>query len=377
MSERIYLSPPHMSGDEIQPVQQLFIDNWIAPVGPHRTMLERQVCEYTGAKHAVALSSGTAAIHLALLTLGIQPGDEVLVSDLNFAGGVNPILYAGAKPVFIDSEPHSWNIDPSLLEDTLKVRAKNNKLPSAVLLVHLYGQSADMDAIMALCDYYGVPVIEDAAEALGSRYQDQHPGCIGKLAIFSFYGNKIITTSGGGMLVSADKALIDYARKLASQAKEPAAHYEHLEIGYNYMMSNVLAAIGCGQMPLIEKRVSRKREIYDFYRTYLGDLPGLRFVDEMPYGRHTRWLSVMLVEPEYFGSDRDDIRLKLEEHNIESRPLWKPMHLQPVYQGYEIIGGSIAESLFEKGLCLPSGTALTEEQLTYIVSIIREMHCHG
>src|SRR5690606_7073259 len=233
------------------------------------TMFERQICDYTGAKYAVALSSGTAAIHLALLTLGIQSGDEVLVSDLNFAGGVNPVLYVGATPVFIDSEPHSWNIDPSLLEDTLKVRAKNNKLPSAVLLVHLYGQSADMDAIMALCDYYGVPVIEDAAEALGSRYQDQHPGCIGKLGIFSFNGNKIITTSGGGMLVSADKALIDYARKLASQAKEPAAHYEHLEIGYNYMMSNVLAAIGCGQMPLIEKRVRRKREIYEFYRTYL------------------------------------------------------------------------------------------------------------
>ena len=243
-SERIYLSPPHMSGEELALVQQAFADNWIAPVGPQLTAFEREFCEYTGAQYAVALSSGTAAIHLALLAIGVQSGDEVLVSTLTFAGSVNPIIYVGAKPMFIDSERQSWNMDPNLLEDTLKSRAASGKLPKAVIPVHLYGQSADMDAIMAICDTYGVTVIEDAAEALGSRYKGRHPGTIGKLGVFSFNGNKIITTSGGGMLVSDEKSLIDYARKLASQSREPVIHYEHTEIGYNYRMSNVLAAIG-------------------------------------------------------------------------------------------------------------------------------------
>lgn len=371
MSKRIYLSPPHMSGEEITFIQQAFADNWIAPAGPHLAEFERRFCEYTGAKYAVALASGTAAIHLALLVLGVEAGDEVLVSTLTFAGSVNPIVYVGAKPVFIDSDSLSWNLDPNLLEDTLKARAKKNTLPKAIIPVHLYGQSADMEPIMATCEHYGVTVIEDAAEALGARYRNRHPGTIGRLGAFSFNGNKIITTSGGGMLVSNDEALITHARKLSSQAREPFPHYEHVEIGYNYRMSNVLAAIGCGQLQVIDDRVRRKREIYEYYRQHLGDIPGLTFVDEMAYGRHTRWLTVMLVDPNEFGADREAIRLKLEEHNIESRPLWKPMHCQPVFQSYEVIGGSVAESLFDHGLCLPSGTALTNAELDRVVEVIR------
>lgn len=374
MSERIYLSPPHMSGKELTLIQQAFTDNWVAPAGPHLSAFEQQFCEYTGAPHALALSSGTAAIHLALLTTEIQTGDEVLVSTLTFAGSVNPILYVGATPTFIDSEPDSWNIDPNLLEDVLRLRAKRGKLPKAVMVVHLYGQSADMEPIMGICDRHGVMVIEDAAEALGSSYQGRHPGTFGRLGIFSFNGNKIITTSGGGMLVSEEKHLIDHARKLATQAREPVPHYEHTEIGYNYRMSNILAAVGCGQLNVIEERVRRKREIYDYYRTRLGDLPGLTFAPEMPYGRHTRWLTVVLIDPHQFGADREQIRLKLEEHNIESRPLWKPMHLQPVFQSYEVIGGAVSERLFEQGLCLPSGTAITNEQLDTIISVIRQIH---
>lgn len=374
LSERIYLSPPHMSGEEIQLVQQAFTDNWIAPVGPHLNQFEKQFSEYVGAKYALALSSGTAGIHLALLTTGVGQGDEVLVSTLTFSASVNPILYVGAKPIFIDSELSSWNMDPNLLEEFLKKRAETNNLPKAVIPVHLYGQSCNMEAIMAICDQYGVIVIEDAAEALGSHFGEQHPGTFGKVGIFSFNGNKIITTSGGGMLVSDDKAIVDHARKLATQAREPVAHYEHTEIGYNYRLSNVLAAVGIGQLNVLEDRVRRKREIFAYYREHLGQIPGLTFVDEVPNGRHTRWLSVMLVDANEFGVDREQIRLALEEHNIESRPLWKPMHLQPIFQEYEVVGGAVAESLFDRGLCLPCGTALTNNQLDRIVSVICSLH---
>lgn len=374
MSDRIYLSPPHMSGKEVEFIQQAFEDNWIAPAGPHLAEFERQFCEYTGAKYAVALSSGTAAIHLSLITIDVKPGDEVFVSTLTFSGSVNPIVYMGAKPIFIDSDTSSWNMDPNLLEIALTQKAKSGKLPKAVIPVHLYGQSADMDAIMSICDRFGVTVIEDAAEALGSNYNNRHPGTIGRIGAFSFNGNKIITTSGGGMLVSDDKVLVDHVRKLSSQAREPVPYYEHTEIGYNYRMSNILAAIGCGQLTVIEDRVSRKREIYDFYKENLSQLLGLSFVDEMPYGRHTRWLTVMLVDSTKFGADREQIRLKLEEHNIESRSMWKPMHRQPVFQSYEKVGGAVAELLFEQGLCLPSGTAMTDNQLERVVSIIRDIY---
>lgn len=373
MSEYIYLSPPHMSGKELMLVQQAFADNWVAPAGPHLTAFEQQFCEYTGTPHALALSSGTAAIHLALMTTEVQADDEILVSTLTFAGSVNPILYVGATPTFIDSEPDSWNLDPNLLEDVLRSRAKTGKLPKAVIVVHLYGQSADMDPIMSICDRYGVMVIEDAAEALGSSYQGRHPGTFGRIGTFSFNGNKIITTAGGGMFVSEEKALVDHARKLSRQSREPVPHYEHTEIGYNYRMSNILAAIGCGQLSIMEERVRRKREIYDYYQARLSHIPGLTFVPEMPYGRHTRWLTVILIDPAQFGADREQVRLTLETHNIESRPLWKPMHLQPVFQQYEVIGGAVSEMLFERGLCLPSGTAMTDEQLDRIIFVVRTM----
>jgi len=373
MAERIYLSPPHMSGEELKEVQQAFADNWIAPAGPHLQAFEAHVCDYTGAHQAVALSSGTAALHLALLALGVQPGDEVFVSTLTFIGSVNPIVYVGAQPVFIDSEPDSWNMDPQLLADALADRARRGKLPAAVMVVHLYGQSADLTPILDLCDQYGVPLIEDAAEALGSRYKDQHPGTFGKIGVFSFNGNKIITTSGGGMLVADDPAITDTVRKLATQAREPVAHYEHTQIGYNYRMSNILAAIGCGQLRVLDERVQRKREIYETYRRTLGDLPGLTFVDEMPYGYHTRWLSVMLVDADVFGASPEQIRLALEEENIESRPLWKPMHCQPVFEDAVTYGGSVAEDLFARGLCLPSGTALTADDQARISGLVREL----
>lgn len=362
-----------MSGAEMTYIQQAFADNWIAPVGPQLAQFERDFCDYTGAKHAVALSSGTAAIHLALLTLGIGVSDEVLVSTLTFSGSINPITYVGANPVFIDSDAASWNMDPNLVEDTLRSKSQTGKLPKAVVPVHLYGQSADMDAIMTVCIRYGVPIIEDAAEAIGSSYRGRHPGTLGKVGTFSFNGNKIITTSGGGMLVSDDKTLVDHVRKLSTQAREPVAHYEHTEVGYNYRLSNILAAIGCGQLAVIEDRVRRKREIFDYYKQHLGQLPGLTFIDEMPYGRHTRWLTVMLVDPSEFGTDREGIRLKLEEHNIESRPVWKPMHQQPVFRHYEAVGGAVAERLFERGLCLPSGTALMDKDLDRIISVIEEL----
>ena len=373
MPERIYLSPPHMSGKEIEFVQEAFSDNWIAPAGPHLAQFEQQFCEYIGAKYALAVSSGTAAIHLGLIALGVQPNDDVMVSTLTFAGSIYPIIYTGAKPVFIDSDSESWNIDPNLLEDVLKKKSQSGKLPKVLIPVHLYGQPADMEPIVDICEHYGIAVLEDAAEAIGSRYRGTHPGTWGKISAFSFNGNKIITTSGGGILVSNDQSIIDFARKLSTQAREPVAHYEHKYIGYNYRMSNIVAAIGCGQLQVIEERVHRKREIYEFYKTHLSELDGLTFVDEMSYAHHTRWLSVLLVDDTRFGVDRETIRLKLESHNIESRAMWKPMHLQPIFQEYEVVRGSVAEKLFEQGLCLPSGTALTNEQLYEIVSIIKSI----
>ncbi|MFP4321488.1 MAG: DegT/DnrJ/EryC1/StrS family aminotransferase [Anaerolineales bacterium] len=374
MTERIYLSPPHMSGEELRRVQDVFAQNWVAPAGPHLAQFETLFQEYTGAANAVALSSGTAALHLALIALGVEAGDEVLVSTLTFAGSVYPIRYQGARPVFIDSAPDSWNMDPNLLEDALKRKTRQGPRPKAVIPVHLYGQAADMDAILDICARYDVPVIEDAAESLGSRYKDRHPGTLGQIGIFSFNGNKIITAGGGGMLITKDPAIAAQARKLAGQAREPVPHYEHTDIGYNYRMSNVLAAIGCGQMAVLDDRVARKRAIFAHYRVALGDIPGLHFVDEMPYGLHTRWLSVMLVDAAQFGATPEQIRLRLEDHNIEARSVWKPMHLQPVFKGYETVGGAVAEGLFERGLCLPSGTALTDAQLDHIIAIIREMH---
>ena len=370
-SPRLHLSPPHMSGREMQYIQEAFDSNWIAPLGPNVTAFEEEFAVKVGAKHALALSAGTAAIHLALIHLGVGPGDEVIVSTLTFAASANPVVYLGAKPVFVDSERTSWNMDPDLLAEILARKARQGRLPKAVILVHLYGQTADIDRILAICNEYDIPLIEDAAEALGARYKGRSPGIFGRAGIFSFNGNKIITTSGGGMLVSDDAELIAHARKLATQARDPAPHYQHSEIGYNYRMSNVLAGIGRGQLQVLDDRVRRKREIFESYRRALGDLPGIDFMPEAPWGLHTRWLTVIIVDPDRFGATREDIRLALEAENIESRPLWKPMHLQPVFRNCEYIGRGVAEDLFARGLCLPSGTAMVASDIDRVVSIIR------
>ena len=370
--KRIYLSPPHMSGLEQKFVQDAFTSNWIAPLGPHVDAFEQEFCDLIGANYAVALTSGTAAIHLALILAGVGPGDEVLVSTLTFAASVNPIVYLGAKPVFIDSEPTSWNMDPNLLAETVAVKVRRGKPPKAVVLVHLYGQSADIDPILNICRQYNIPLIEDAAEVLGATYKGRSPGTFGKAGIFSFNGNKIITISGGGMLVSDDEEFINHARKLATQARDPAPHYEHSEIGYNYRLSNVLAAIGRGQLRVLKDRVVARRRVFDHYRKSLGDIPGIAFMPEAPWGRCSRWLTVITIDPEQFGADREQVRVALEAENIESRPVWKPMHLQPIFRKCEYIGNGIAEELFEKGLCLPSGTAMAKSEQQRVIDIIRK-----
>lgn len=372
---RIYLSPPHLTGSEAQYVQEAFATNWVAPLGPHVEAFEREFASTVGSPYALAVSSGTAGLHLALIEAGVGPGDEVLVSTLTFAASVNPICYLGARPVFIDSERTSWNMDPALLEGELERRARVGRLPKAVVLVHLYGQSADIDPIAAACARYEVPLIEDAAEALGATYKGRAPGTFGLAGVYSFNGNKIITTSGGGMLVSADEALVQHARKLATQARDPAPHYEHSEIGYNYRMSNVLAGIGRAQLQVLNDRVSARRRNFDLYRRALGDLAGLSFQEEAPWGLHTRWLTCVLIDPEEFGADREALRLALQAENIESRPVWKPMHLQPVFRDYPCVGGQVAEDLFRRGLCLPSGSSLTEADLDRVVDVVRR--CAG
>ena len=367
---RIHLSSPHIGSKEQRYVAEAFASNWIAPLGPNVDSFEREFAVAVGAPHAAALSSGTAALHLALQLVGVRAGDDVLVSTLTFSASVNPIVYLGARPVFIDSERTSWNMDPELLRAELQRRARAGRLPRAVVVVHLYGQSADLDPIMAACSEFGVPVVEDAAEALGATYHGRTPGTFGRAGIFSFNGNKIITTSGGGMLVSDDAGLVARARKLATQARDTAVHYEHTEIGYNYRMSNVLAGIGRGQLRVLEERVKARRRNFEVYRRALGHLPGLEFMPEAPWGRHTRWLTTLTIDPALFGVDREALRLALEAENIEARPVWKPMHLQPVFAAYPSVGGGVAEDLFERGLCLPSGSNLSRADLERVVEAI-------
>ncbi len=369
--QRIYLSTPHMSGLEQEFVADAFASNWIAPLGPHVDAFEREMCQAVGAAAGAALSSGTAALHLALRLLGVSRGDEVLVPTLTFSASANPVVYEGGVPVFIDSERDSWNMDPALLAEQLEKRARAGRLPRAVVVVHLYGQTADMDPILEACARYEVPVVEDAAEALGATYRGRAPGTLGRMGIYSFNGNKVITTSGGGMLVSDDPGLIAHARKLATQAREPEPHYEHREIGYNYRLSNVLAAIGRAQLRVLEDRVRARRRNFDFYVQALGDLPGVEFMPEAPWGRHSRWLTCVLLDPAEFGADREAVRLALEAENIEARPLWKPMHMQPVFARCERVRGTVAQDLFQRGLCLPSGSNLTEGELDRVARAVR------
>ena len=393
---RLFLSPPHLGIKEISFVHQAFESNYIAPLGPQVNAFEKEFSEYTGIPYCVALSSGTAAMHLALRHLGIGAGDEVFASTLTFIGSVTPIVFEGAVPVYIDSDRTSWNMDPALLEAALEESSHQGKLPKAVVPTDLYGQCSDYGRIFEICERYGVPVVVDAAEAMGAKYHPQlskknkgmHAGGGAWASVFSFNGNKIMTTSGGGMLASEDKELIDHARFLSQQARDPFPHYEHTEIGFNYRMSNVVAGIGRGQLMVLDDRVKRKREIFAYYVQALKDLPGIEFMPEAAYNRCNRWLTVVLITPEVFGADRESVRLALEAENIESRPVWKPMHMQPVFDSQitqvtrtgsgkkkypcRIVGGAVAEDLFARGLCLPSGTAMTEEDLERIVGVIRK-----
>ncbi len=373
MNKRIYLSSPHMGDKEFGFVKEAFDTNWVAPVGPHVDLFEKELCELTGSKYAVALSSGTAAIHLALILLGVQQGDEVICSSFTFSASANPIIYQGATPVFIDSEKSTWNMDANLLRKAIEDRIKNGKTPKAVNLTHLYGQSADIDSILDVCNQYNIPLIEDAAEAVGAYYKGKHTGAFGKFGVYSFNGNKIITTSSGGMLVSDDEELIKKAKFLSTQARDPAPHYQHSSIGYNYRLSNVLAGIGRGQLTVLEDRVKSRRANFEFYEKELGDLPGIEFMPEAEFGRSNRWLTCLTIDPQKFGATREDVRLALESENIESRPVWKPLHLQPIFKDYSYYGSGVAEELFDKGLCLPSVSIVSKVDLVRVVNIIRKV----
>lgn len=363
-----------MGDRELEFVKEAFDTNWIAPVGPHVDAFEQEFCQLIGAPHAAAVSSGTAALHLALQLVGVEPGDEVFCSTLTFIATASPITYLGATPVFIDSDRTSWNMNPVLLQEALDHRAKVGKLPKAVVLVHLYGQSADIDPILEVCNQYSVPLIEDAAESLGATYKERSPGTFGRIGIFSFNGNKIITTSGGGMLVSADLQFIERARFLATQARDPAPHYQHSEIGYNYRLSNVLAGIGRGQLQVLEQRVQARRHNFETYHQALGNLPGIEFMPEAAFGHATRWLTCLTINPTAFGSDREQVCLALARAQIEARPVWKPLHLQPVFADCECIGGEVAKNLFEQGLCLPSGSNLTTDDLERVICAMTAIH---
>ncbi len=368
---RIYLSPPHMSSQERALLLDAFDSNWIAPLGPHVDALEKEFAALVGGKHAVALSSGTAALHLALILLGVGPGDEVLTSTLTFAATANAITYMSAAPVFIDSDWTTWNMSPDLLAAELRACAQRKKLPKAVVVVDLYGQCADYGPIRETCARYEVPIVEDAAEALGAAYDGQSAGTFGSLGAFSFNGNKIITTSGGGMLLCEREDMAQKARFLATQARDPAPHYQHSQIGYNYRMSNLLAAVGRGQLRVLEERVEQRRANYEYYRGVLGDVPGIAFMPEHPRSRSTRWLTCVTVDPDAFGATREDVRLAMEAENIEARPTWKPMHLQPVFAGYRVRGGAVAEQIFQRGLCLPSGSSLCDVDRARVAKIVR------
>ena len=431
-SSRIFLSPPHMGGEEMRFIKEAFESNYIAPLGPQVDALEKELSEYVGVKGALALSSGTAAIHLALRFLNVEQGDTVFCSSLTFIGSANPILYQGGIPVFIDAEPESWNMSPAALERAFMDAEKSGKLPKTVIVVNLYGQSADMLPLLAICDHYGVPVIEDAAESLGATYKGKASGTFGRFGIYSFNGNKIITTSGGGMLVSDDLEGLEKARFWSTQARDPALHYQHSEMGYNYRMSNLLAAVGRGQLRILDERVRRKREIFEYYRAALEALPGIGFMPNPEWSRSNRWLTILTVDAKRCGITPNEIIDALEQEDIEARPIWKPLHVQPVFQVERLkaegsrlkgkervsrkgannnlspqynfpnlrarqsprshrglgpqnlqrgcaffphrISESVSERLFERGVCLPSGTAMTNSDLDRVIETILKCH---
>ncbi len=368
--DRVYLSPPVVGVRERQLLLAAFDSYWIAPVGPDVDAFESEMQDYIGLPHAVALSSGTAALHLALQLVGVGPGDEVIVPTFTFIATAAAATYLGARPVFLDSTPASWNLDPVLLEEELRELAATGRRAAAVVAVDLYGQCADYGPIAAICKNYDVPLIEDAAEALGARYGGLLAGSFGAAAIFSFNGNKVITTSGGGMLVTSDGALADKARYLATQARDRTAHYQHAEIGYNYRLSNLLAALGRGQLEGLDRRVERRRAINAAYRRALGSIPGVTFMPQDIAGEPSWWLTCITVDPTLFGATAETVRTRLEERAIEARPTWKPLHLQPAFTGSRTRGGQVAEAIFEQGLCLPSGSGMSEADLSRVIETI-------
>lgn len=374
MEERVFLSSPHMGGNEEKYVKEAFDTNWIAPLGENVTQFENAVKSYTDAKAACALSSGTGGLHLALDLLGVGPGDIVFCSSLTFIATANPIMYLGAEPVFIDSDLDSWNMSPYALRKAFEKYAAMDKLPKAVMIVNLYGQSAKMDELMSICNEYNVPVVEDAAESLGSKYHGQMSGTFGKFGIFSFNGNKIITTSGGGMIISDDEKAIAHALKKATQARDNALHYQHSEVGYNYRLSNVSAGIGRGQMEVLDDRVAKKRDIFDRYVEGLEGIDGISFMEELEDSFSNRWLSTMIVDSEKVGKTSVEIIEHLAGFNIEARPVWKPMHLQPLFEGKDFIQDEqqdVSKFLFENGICLPSDTKMTEAIQDTIIDMIK------
>jgi dTDP-4-amino-4,6-dideoxygalactose transaminase len=374
LDEQILLSTPHIGTAEREFVEEAFRTNWIAPLGPNVDAFEREMADWVGVPHAAALSSGTAAIHLALVMLEVGPGDIVLCSSLTFAASANPILYLGAVPVFVDCEPESWNMSPRALERALESLVAQGKRPKAIVIVNLYGQSADMDPLLELCRRYEVPVVEDAAESLGARYRDRSSGTFGLIGVFSFNGNKIITTSGGGMLVSADESLVKRARFLATQAREAELHYEHKVVGYNYRMSNILAGVGRGQVRVLADRIAARRRIFERYREGLSDRTMLEWMPEPQWSFSNRWLSVATLA-RGCGTDVRSLIRRLAAEGIEARPVWKPMHLQPVFAGtaYFAHDGSVSQDFFDRGICLPSGTNMTESQQDRVIETLQQL----
>ncbi len=370
---RIFLSPPDVGEEERALLLDSFDSNWVAPLGPHVDAFERELADFGGVAHAAALSSGTAALHLALLLLGVGPGDDVLMPTLTFVATANAALYVGARPVFLDVDPASWCLDPSLLVDELTSRASQGNLPAAVLPVDLYGQCADYEAILETCARYDVPVIEEAAEAVGATYGGRPAGSFGTMAVYSFNGNKIMTTSGGGALLSDSAEFIERARYLATQARKPAAHYEHTDIGFNYRMSNLLAAVGRGQLRTLAPKIVRRRQIKERYRDALGELPGVGFMPDASYGEPTNWLTVITLDPSTARATPEAVRLRLEADDIEARPSWKPMHLQPLFAEAPMTGGAVAEQIFATGLCLPSGSSLSDADQDRIIAAVHDV----
>ncbi|MFV8755122.1 DegT/DnrJ/EryC1/StrS family aminotransferase [Nannocystaceae bacterium ST9] len=371
---RLHLSLPHIGAAERAGLLEALDSGWVAPVGPQIDRFEAAIADRCNRRAAAATASGTAALHLALRLLDVGPGDEVWVASLTFIASASPICQLGATPVFVDSEPRTWNLDPDLLEAALSEAAARGRLPKALIAVDLYGRCADYPAIERLCQRHAVTLIEDAAEALGASLEGRPAGSFGRLALLSFNGNKLITTSGGGMLLADDEPMIARARWLASQARERVAHYEHETLGYNFRLSNLLAGLGLAQLARLDELVAGRRAIAARYRELLGDLPGLEFPIDEPGHQPNHWLSVLLIDPRRFGAGPQDVRLELERRNIESRPLWKPLHLQPVFRGARTIGGEVAESLFARGLCLPSGAGIGEPELARVVEGVRAVH---